>query len=153
MMKIVTVIILLILFQDVAFKPADEFEVKLDYQFKTRPSSSETEVYSSDRHVGQTNSSAIPHLIVNVNVMKTGDNEVKVKVVSNKNQVGFQKKISTGTKIEIPFGFTDDVKDGVAPNEYTLTFLDKEKVQKSRIVLLIDKDGVFFVNGVKQGKF
>jgi hypothetical protein len=148
-MKPLLSILVLMLLQELPFKPKDEFSVKLDYQFKNKPSDN-SHIYEAD--VKNSSASPLPHLTVLVQLGKITE-ETKVRITSNKDRSGYLKKVSLESTYQVPFGFTDDVKDGVSSNEYTLTFLDKQKNNMSRIVFLIDKEGQFFVNGEKQGKF
>jgi hypothetical protein len=149
-MKLMIVFFVLAIFsQDVPFKAKDEYALKLDYNFKTKPHDHKS-VYEAD--VKEVSTSPLPHLTVLIEITKITD-ETKVRIASNKGQPGFLKKANLGAVIQVPFGFTDDVKDGITSNEYTLTFLNKEKKELSRLVLLIDKEGQFFVNGEKQGRF
>jgi hypothetical protein len=57
------------------------------------------------------------------------------------------------TTFPLVIGYTDDVKDRVTPHEYILTFLSEDKTPLSRIVIFIDEDGTFAVNGEKRGRF
>lgn len=150
-MKLTGVLLFLFLLQEaIPYKPSDQFTVKLDYQFKVRPVDN-TKAYEAQ--VRPVNTSPLPHLDLNVEMLKLAEEEVKVRISSNKDNVLYTKKVSPGSVITVPFGFTDDVKDNVSPNVYTLTFLTKEKKETSRIVFFIDADGTFLVNGEKQGKF
>jgi hypothetical protein len=149
-MKPLLSILVLLFLQELPFKPKDEFSVKLDYDFKNKPVTDNSHIYHAEEE--HPNTTPLPFLTVLVQVDKVTA-ETKVRINSNKKTAGFVKKVAVGSTYQVPFGFTDDVKDGVSANEYTLTFLDKEKNAMSRIVLYIDKEGQFFVNGEKQGKF
>lgn len=150
-MKLTGVILFLFFLQEtIPYKPSDQFSTKLDYQFKVRPVDN-TKAYESQ--VRTVNTSPLPHLNLNVEMLKLAEEEVKVRISNNRDNALYVKKISVGSVLQVPFGFTDDVKDNVSPNVYTLTFLTKEKKELSRIVYFIDADGTFFVNGEKQGKF
>ncbi|HET9486931.1 MAG TPA: hypothetical protein VFO54_05835, partial [Chryseosolibacter sp.] len=63
------------------------------------------------------------------------------------------KKIDLNSILVMDLGFTDDMKDRVTPHEYTLTFVSEEKVPLEVILIKVDEDGSFFVNGEKRGKF
>jgi hypothetical protein len=150
-MKLSGVILFLFILQEaIPFKPTDQFNIKLDYQFKVRPVDN-TKAYESE--IRTVSTSPLPFLNVNVEMLKLGEEEVKVRISNNKENALYVKKASVGSVLQVPFGFTDDVKDNVSSNVYTLTFLTKEKKEISRIVFFIDADGTFFVNGEKQGKF
>jgi hypothetical protein len=55
--------------------------------------------------------------------------------------------------VQLEVGFTDDVKDRVTPHHYFLTLVSPKKTETSKIEILIEEDGTFFVNGEKRGKF
>jgi hypothetical protein len=55
--------------------------------------------------------------------------------------------------LALDMGFTDDMIDRVHAHEYTLTFIDANKLPVNRIVINVAEDGSFFVNGEKRGKF
>lgn len=149
-MKSLYLILAVLLFTDVPYKPSGDFSFKLDFQFKSRPMDNK-KIYEAEAQM--VNSSPLPFLKLNVEMIKLAPEEVKVKLSTNKDKLVFARKVTEGTVVEIPFGFTDDVKDEITPNTYTLTLLDKDKNELSRIVFYIDKEGTFFVNGEKQGKF
>jgi hypothetical protein len=73
------------------------------------------------------------------------DNNFNVRTAS--------KKITEGVVLPIDIGFTADVIDRVSAHEYILTFLSPAKSETSKIVILIQEDGTFLVNGEKRGKF
>ena len=50
-------------------------------------------------------------------------------------------------------GFIDDIKDQLAPNEFTVLAMSSEKDPMNRIHMKIEKDGTFLVNGERRGKF
>jgi hypothetical protein len=54
--------------------------------------------------------------------------------------------------IKLDMGFTDDIKDQVAANQYIILFLSKDKTPLSKIEILFQRDGTYLVNGEKRGK-
>lgn len=143
--------------QDIPYKPKENFEVMLDYQFKVKPAPDHTQVYLTET-VGQyerrKSASPLPYLELNVKISKLDPGEVRLSVTNNTGEeVIRRKKISEGMVIPLDVGFTDDVKDRVAPHEYTFTFLTADKTPVSRIVIFIGEDGTFLVNGEKRGRF
>jgi hypothetical protein len=153
-MKFLTIIILFFLcFQDAPFKPKEEFEIKLDYQFKIRPAeSSGTIHFSNEPSKREATSALLPYLILKIKILSV-NNAHRIKITSNQHKNVGQKKIKDGDVIPLDMGFTDDVKDQVSANEYTLAFLSEEREMLTRIVIFVDKDGTFLVNGEKRGKF
>jgi hypothetical protein len=142
-------------FQTVPFKPKEEFEVKLNYEFRPRPTENASKIKFEDTRTDREKhsaSSVLPYLKLNINVL-TAAGAVKAKFESNKSGNLPSKKVKDGVVLPLDIGYTDDVKDRVAPHQYTITFLAEDKKPISKIVIFIDKDGTFFVNDEKRGKF
>jgi hypothetical protein len=154
-MKFVILLLTVLFFQALPYKPNEEFEIKLDYKFKQRPSVEASKINLSEsraEHDRRTSTGVLPYLILNLKMLKL-NNETRVRVSNNTSNKVYNKKISEGVTIPIDMGFTADVKDRVAPYEYTVTFLSPEKNETSRIVIFVDEDGSFLVNGEKRGRF
>jgi hypothetical protein len=149
-------LIALFLFQDLPYKSKEEFEIKLDYKFKQRPNTelSSTVNLNETRaeYDKRTSSDLLPYLILNLNLLKL-NNETRIRITNNFDQKSVSKKVSEGTILPIDLGFTADVKDRTSAHQYTITFLSPEKSETSRIVIHIDEDGSFLVNGEKRGRF
>jgi hypothetical protein len=150
-MKYIAFVLIVFLMQDVPFKPKEEFEIKLDYQFKHRPTSNHAWVAAET--VADNSNSVLPYLVLNVKVLKISNEEVRLRIKNNKEAAFTNKKITEGSIIPIELGFTDDVKDRVTAHDYTLTFINPDKVGVSLIHILIDSDGSFYVNDERRGKF
>jgi hypothetical protein len=143
-------------FQDLPFKPTQEFEVKLNYQFKQRPQASTSAVYLDESQHDKdrrTSGAVLPYLIINVKMLKLSAEEVRLRVANNRDNKMMNKKITEGYVLPLDIGFTDDVKDRVTPHEYTLFFLSPQKSELSKVVIFVEEDGTFLVNGEKRGKF
>lgn len=142
--------------QETPFKPREEFEIKLDYQFKQRPPVDQTSVqldFEAEAHKNRNASAILPYLTLNINILKNST-AAKVVIKNNLNQSVVNKKLKTEpTIIALVVGYTDDVKDRVSPHEYTLVFLSADKKPLSKIVIFVDEDGTFIVNGEKRGRF
>ncbi len=142
----------------VPLKSDDEFEVKLDYKFKNRNSTSdntfkidfEETVADRDRKM---NSSLLPYLTLNITPLKLSDQEVRLKAIAVGGKTVVTRKVTAGEIIRMELGFTDDLKDYVNPHEYNLYFLTADKKETSRIHLLVKEDGTFLVNDKVKGKF
>jgi hypothetical protein len=149
-------LIALILFQDLPYKPKEEFEIKLDYKFRQRPNAelSSTVNLNETRaeYDKRTSSDLLPYLILNVGLLKL-NNETRIRITNNFDQKSTSKKIAEGTVLPIDLGFTADVKDRTTAHQYTITFLSPEKSETSRIIIHVDEDGSFLVNGEKRGRF
>lgn len=154
-MKVIALWLSVFLLQEVPYKPKEEFEIKLDYTFKQRPPADRTTVNlyeTKGEYEKRTSNALLPYLVLNINLLKL-NNETRLRVVNNFDQRIFNKKIDQGDIIPLDLGFTDDIKDGVTANKFVMAFLSPEKRESSKIVILIENDGSFFVNGEKRGKF
>jgi hypothetical protein len=147
------------LFQNsqVAYKPSDEFEVLIDYQFKQR---STTDHYILDftetieeHNKKQYGGGVRPYLILTIKLVKLSDLEVKVRALNNNGKLILNKKVSKGDLLKIDMGFTDDIKDRVGPYEVNVKFYSRDKLETSRIKILVEENGNFLVNGDIRGKF
>ena len=139
--------------EEVPFKLNNEFQVDLDYQFKTRPTP-DRNTLNFDPHEERDRSSGsqLPYLIVSIKFLKLSDEEVRAKGVNNLGHQLFNRKVKPSDVVKIDMGFTDDVKDRVTPHEFTVFLLSSKKEVISRIKLLVEEDGIFLVNGEKRGK-
>ena len=142
---------------EVPNKPFAEFEIQIDYQFKTLPfGNANTIDFDEKQGVHDKKQYGIglrPYLNLNLKLLKLSDQEVKVRAVNNLGHAIFNKKVKSGETLRIVMGFTDDVKARVSPYEISIMFSSKEKKEVSRIYLLIREDGTFMVNGEIRGKF
>jgi hypothetical protein len=143
--------------QDIPYKPKEEFDIKLDYQFKQRPVVDRTNTVTLDEtrkeYEKRTSSDLLPYLVLNVKFLKVNTEEARVRVTNNIDRRSVSKKIEEGSAISLDLGFTDDIKDRVTAHEYTLTMLSPKKSDVSKIVIHIEEDGSFLVNGEKRGRF
>ncbi len=156
-MKLSVLLLAALFLQDVPLKPKDEFEVKLDYQFKSRPPQSiNTTVHldeTREEHDRRVSSTPLPFLTLNIKMLKLSEEEVRVRVTNNLTLRVAMRKVEAGTTIPLEIGFTDDAKDRVTAHHYFLTLLSPKKAELSKIEILIEEDGTFLVNGEKRGKF
>lgn len=154
-MKSLSFLLLMFFFQDLPYKPKEEFEIKLDYKFKQRPSPERSVVNLNEtraEHERRTSSDLLPYLVLQVKMLKLND-EARIRVTNNLDSKSFSKKIEEGIVIPLDLGFTADVKDRITAHEYVITFLSPQKSEVSRILINVDQDGSFFVNGEKRGRF
>ena len=155
-MAILLIVILLFNYQDVPFKNGDDFLIEVDYQLKGRQSEPNTLLFTEGEsgHVTRNlGSSALPFLTVKLTIKNQAEDEVRIRTTNNSGAALFTKKIEIDKVYRIEFGFTDDVKDNITSNAYTVTFLNDKKKAVSKIHLLINNDGTFYVNDVIKGKF
>src|SRR5262245_25654256 len=151
MRQLLVGIISIFLFQDqIPYKANDEFELKLDLQFKQRPKS-ETKVELDQRTLPNSGMHA-PYLYLNLKVIKVVLEEVRIKVMKNNSQTLMARKFDPNVIVKLDLGFTDDIKDRVSAHQYLITFLSKEKSELSKIEIFFETDGTYLVNGEKRGK-
>lgn len=139
------------------YKPDTEFKIELDYKFKARPmadnSSIDINESRADRDRKNSGGNPLPYLIIHFSLLQLGEEEVRIRCTDNFDKNRLLRKAELNKKYVIEVGFTDDAKDRVTPHEYIINMLSADKREVSRIVLLIEQDGSFFVNGGKRGKF
>jgi len=140
-------------FQEVPFKPAAEFEIEIDYQFKSRPPSDHNTVQlgALKRTVHQTSSSVLPYLVLHINFTVLPGEKSRMLVSTNLDARGTTRRVTVDSPYDLDLGFTADMVDRVSAHEYILTFLDADKSPVNRILISVDEDGSFFVNGEKRG--
>lgn len=145
------------LHQDVPYKANEEFAVKLDYQFKERGGQSTTAntvVYSDKRRdVDGSGRTVLPYVVLKLKILKLND-EDRLKINNNfGDNLLTRKHIEIGKEYVIDLGFTNDIKDRVTANEYTITLSSEDKTPISKIIVLIEANGTFKINGQTRGKF
>jgi hypothetical protein len=154
-MHYILIILTVVLFQEVPFKPKDEFDIKLDYQFKQRPQPDHNSVYLAESKNNSRNNNAgvLPYLVLNVTLLKLQEEKMRVQISKNIDNRPVNKKVSANSTLQLDLGFTDDMKDQVSAYRYTISFINAAKETVNKIVISVDKDGAFFVNDEKRGKF
>ena len=155
-MKGLIIIFAIVLFQDVPLKSSEEFEIKLDYQFKPRPSGDNNTVrlgesVRANKH--RAGAGVLPYLILNITLHKLQEPKMRMRISTNIDDRALTKKIEPADVVQLDMGFTVDMIDRVSAHKYTLTFLDASKEPVDKIVISVEEDGSFFVNGEKRGKF
>ncbi|MEO8473551.1 MAG: hypothetical protein ABI477_15235 [Chryseolinea sp.] len=154
-MRLLLLSMYLFLFQDkVPFKPNEEFDLKLKFEFKERTHTDPNKV-SLDPTNGEVQrnrgSGPLPYLFLNLQVLKQAPSEIRVKVFEA-GKLAYNKKVDLNTIIKLDLGFTDDIKDRVSAYEYTVMFYTESKEPVSRIVVYFHKDGTYLVNEQVRGK-
>lgn len=133
-------------------KPDAEFEFKFDYSFKERIINDKPDYQAQDPDKKPTSSGPLPYLKTELRLLKLNTGEVRVRVINQKGTTVINRKASTDSVIKIDWGFSDDVKDQIVSNSYTVLLMNDNKEVLSRITLSADADGTFFVNGQKKGR-
>jgi hypothetical protein len=143
-------------FQEIPFTPKENFELKLDYQFKQRPQADNNSVNLAEtkrEYDRRTATGVLPYLILNIKVLTLPEEITRVRVSKNMSDRPVNRKVTANSLIQLDLGFTDDMKDRVTAYEYHVYFLSAKKEIRSQILITVDKDGSFFVNGERRGKF
>jgi hypothetical protein len=141
--------------EEVPYKATEDFEIKLQFEFKerVRPDASRVDLNQTAKDYERSHGSGpLPYLYLNVRLLKLYPEEVKMRVVKNGDKVVLNKKFDLSTLVKLDLGFTDDIKDRVSAYEYTILFLNENKEPASRIVIYFHEDGTYLVNGQVRGK-
>jgi hypothetical protein len=142
--------------QDVPLKPKEEFEIKLDYSFKQRPVGDHNTVNLTDAPNGykqRTSAAVLPYLILHVKILALREEKMRMRISTNRDNRATVKRVSAGVNVVLDLGFTADMIDRVTAHEYTLAFISADKRVVDQILISVDDDGSFLVNGEKRGKF
>ena len=155
-MNVLLFVLASILPQDtVPFKPTEEFEIKLNFQFKerTRNDPNKVELDQTRKEYERSHTGGqLPYLFLDFRVLKQQPTEARVRVLENDTKVVHNKKIDINTVLKLELGFTDDIKDHVGAYEFTILLLDDSKQPVSRVVIFFKQDGTYLVNGQMRGK-
>ena len=159
-MKSITIMLVLILAGQITFsqdwqviknRSEEDYELKIDYQFRQRAAPEKDEVnylqvipYASDK-------SLLPFLSVWVTIKNIKEEEFRMKLIESGGKMVRSVKISD-KPLEIEFGFKEDFMEDIAPRKYILLVQDKKKNDLNKIVIEVDKEGNFIVNGIINGK-
>ena len=142
---------------EVPYKPSDEFRIELDYKFKPRPlaNTSSLEMNETWREYDrrQSGGDPLPFLTIKMKLLKLSEEEVKIQCKDNLGKIRLARKADLEKEYLLELGYTDDMKDRVTAHEYIITFNSSEKKGVHRIVLLVELDGTFLINGTRRGKF
>lgn len=149
--------ILLTWFQvdEIPFRPKENYSVEIKYDLKQKPATDHNTVNLDADRIRQErrNSGPLPYLIINVRILNTTEQEKRFKVENNLGRTLLNRKKEKLSLIKIEMGYLDDVKDQLAPHTYEIIALAADKYPMNRIVLKVEKDGTFLVNGERRGKF
>ena len=133
----------------VPYKPADQFELKLDYSLKTRPAADINTVTLAGR---RPSAGPLPFVAIQFKALSLAPEETRIRILTNTGNSLMNRKITEQQLIKFDMGFTEDLKERIQPHEYTLLFLSSDKEEKSRVVITVAPDGTFLVNEEVRGK-
>lgn len=141
----------------IPLKSSEEFKVELEYKFKPRPTTESSYIdlteTQADRARREQGSSPLPYLIIHLSFSKLSDQEVRIRCTDSNNKNRLSKKVEVDKVYTVDLGFTEDMKDRVTAHEYVFVLLSPDKAETSQVVLRVEEDGTFLVNGVRRGKF
>lgn len=132
------------------FKPAEEYEFTLNYEFRNKAVSDRFAVDWSNQL--QYSDGTLPFATLTIKPLKLSSQEERVKIITNLGNRIYSRKASLDTDIVVEMGFTDDLKDHISVFEFDIIFFSGRN-EVSRINLYVDRDGNFLINGEKRGKF
>jgi hypothetical protein len=143
-------------FQEIPFKPKEEFDIKLNYQFKQRPAGDRNTIQFGDTpkaYEDRGGAGVLPYLVLNITPLQLREDKMRMRITTNLNERAIIKKVALNSALPLDLGFTDDMKDRVTSYQYSLVFISSDKTPVDRIVISVEEDGTFFVNGEKRGQF
>ncbi len=155
----IVLVLLSVWFQGTAipYKPFDEFEIQVDFNFKQRnaPNNNTVEMVETreDRIRSQNSTALRPYLILNLKLLKLSEEEVRAKATDNLGHIVFSKKVKVDDLLKIDMGFIDDVKGKITAHDMVILFSSKDRKDISQIHLHIKENGTFVVNDEIRGKF
>lgn len=143
-------------FQDLPYKPESEYAIRVDLKFKPRPTEAPGKVDLSEtreEYEKRNSTTPLPYLVLFLTVKESPNDESRIRLVRDGKQIIGNRKIEPDKEIKIEVGFTDDAKDKVSGYEHIVYFMNEDKKERSRIVITIEPNGDYLINGEKRGRF
>jgi hypothetical protein len=154
---------LLLFFQsnDTPSKAKEEYSVDINFQFKPHPgiggSGSTQKIRFNEATApppeNRFSGGQYPYVKLTLALLKLSDEETKMKITDTDGNSVYNKKVKQGAIISLDLGFVDEMKERTSSTEYDCVLMTDKKKKISKIHILIDKEGTYFVNGAKMGKF
>jgi hypothetical protein len=135
-------------------KPNRDFEITTKYELKRKPTADNPKITFIDQvdKPRDSGTDMLPYLILNLKVKKWNNDVTQVRVVDSQNKVYLKKKPTDAGLYSWDMGYVDDIKDGVTSGKFIVQFMaDKKTIEQ--ILIEVEEDGTFLVNGEKRGKF
>lgn len=134
----------------VPYKPSDEFELKIAYEFRTPPGKDINKVELT----GNTHSALfpLPYVRSTLRVLKASPNESRIRITDNLGRYVLNRKLEMERDFIFDLGYAADIKDRTGAYEYTILFLSSKKEVIHKIVVEVARDGTFMVNKETRGK-
>jgi hypothetical protein len=148
-------LLLSIFFQDqTPSKHAREFEITTKYELRKKPVSDQPKIVFDPQQKPERESGTdmLPYLIINLKVKKWAPDVEQVRVVDGNGKQFMKKKQSDEGLYTWDMGYVDDIKDKVTSGKFTVQFI-RDKKPAEQIIVQVEEDGTFLVNGEKRGKF
>lgn len=131
--------------QNVPFLMHDDFEFKMDYDFKAKPPPEQGKVNYMERD-RQTSTGLLPYVKVNFTFHHVPDQAFRVRVYDGKGDVVTSRKLKKIDELSFDLGYSDDIKDRVEPHTYYIYLENKEKERLSQIKIFVEESGDFYLN-------
>src|SRR5882724_4455280 len=120
---------------EIPFKPAEEFQAKVDLKFKYKPSGYDPNSYSnSGERLDKLKNEMTSFLEVDIVQLKVKDEEVRILAIDSRGKNLFKKKTSPIPDLHFVMGFVADLKKQEVANEIVVYFLSAEKKKLSKII-------------------
>ncbi|NOS93838.1 MAG: hypothetical protein HOP30_18125 [Cyclobacteriaceae bacterium] len=133
--------------QQLPYKANSEYEAKIDLSFREKPKQDNTNTFNfsveKKRPVGP-----VAYLTIHFKML-ISNGEVKIKMIQGEKSRTEKIKVDEVKKLEM--GFIDELK--LEGTQLQLVFLNDKKTAISQILISIEKDGTFLMNGERRGKF
>ena len=135
---------------DIAYEPKENFEFELDYQFKVKPppDGDQVSLVEGTEYRAQ----PLPYLKVKFSFSDFPGHYFRLKVVDSNGSVRKNKRLKLPETYILDMGYSDDLKDRVAPHKYTLFFVTREKEMISKVEVEVKEDGNLLLNGEFHGR-
>lgn len=148
-----SLLIVLLLQDNLPLKPTNQFEINTNYQLKKKLISENDKIVFDKKEVKkETGTDLLPYLQIKLKIKRWHPDVDLVKVVDDGNKTVLRKKVNDDGLYDLDLGYVDDIKDGVTSGKFTVQFLERKKIIEV-ITISVEKDGTFLVNGEKRGKF
>jgi hypothetical protein len=142
--------------QEIPYKPDHEFSIRLDLKFMNRPISTSINKFNLSEtraeHERRTSLDPLPYLDIYLTVLEVNQGETRYRMVKDGKKISGSRKIDLKKEVKIEIGFTDDAKDKISGYEHILYFISENKNDVNRIVITIEGNGDYFVNGQNLGR-
>lgn len=143
----------LLIQNEVPIKPGREFEISTKYELRKKPIGEAPKIVFEQKETSrESGTDMLPYLIINLKVKKWATDVDQVRVINSSGKQFLKKKQTDDGLYVWDIGYVDDIKDKVTSGKFFVQFI-REKKPIEQILVQIEEDGTFLVNGEKRGKF